>query len=154
MKLLSLTRDIFTDSLISGWLSFNGRKWATLERPWLPDQFGKGGKPGRSCVPEGEYQLLPWNTENHPNVWALSNPSLDVYREVNGVPSYKLGYVRTTCLIHVANYVSELRGCIGLGKLRRQDGQDWILKNSRDAINELRTIAIGADLKLIIESRK
>ena len=150
MKILNLFRDISTEFLTSGWLQCNGKKFATLERPWVADIIGKGGHKGVSCVPVGEYQLLPWDSENHPKVWALSNPQLDVYRDPASVPSIKINFARTCVLIHVANYVSELRGCIAIGKTRTREGPDWILRNSRDAVNELRTVCNGAELRLVI----
>lgn len=152
MKILTLIRDISTPEITMGWLSINGKKWATLERPWAPAIVGRGGMKGRSCVPPGEYQLLPHDTEAHPKVWALVNTSLDVYRDPVSVPTAKLGYARTAVLIHVANFVHELRGCIALGKTRGKDRDQWMVRSSRDAINELRAHATGADLKLIIEN--
>lgn len=151
MKILNLARDISNPFVTLGWLSVNGKKWPSIERPWVPDQLGKGGSKGRSCVPVGEYQLLPHDTEAHPHVWAMVNPALDVYHYPGEVPVAKLGYARTAVLIHVANYVHELRGCIAIGKTRARVGDQWMVRNSRDAINELRSAATGVDLKLIIE---
>lgn len=152
MKTLTLVRDISTSQVTLGWLSFGGKKWASLERPWIIDPIGKGGLKGRSCVPVGEYKLVPHDTEAHPRVWALVNPQLDVYHDPAAVPSYKASFARTAVLIHVANFVHEIRGCIALGKTRQKDRETWMVRSSRDAINELRTLATGTDLRLIIES--
>ncbi len=150
MKTLTLVRDVRTTLCNSGWLSFNGKKWATLERPWIPGA-GLGGLKGRSCIPAGEYRLLPYDSEAHPRVWALHAPHLDVYRDPSAVPVNKTAFARTCVLIHVANYVHELRGCIAIGKTRERENGQWVLRNSRDAINELRTVATGSDLCLVIE---
>lgn len=151
MKTLNLVRDISTAQITLGWLSFGNKKWASLERPWLIDPFGKGGLKGFSCVPVGEYQLVPYDSEAHQKVWALVNPQLDVYRDPISVPAHKQSFARTCVLIHVANFAHELRGCIALGKTRSKDQTQWMVRNSRDAINELRTVATGADLRLIIQ---
>ena len=99
----------------------------TLERPWIPGS--PGGTPGRSCIPVGTYRLEKHNSEAHPRSFALVNEALHVYHYV--IPTGQQG--RTACLIHVANQVIELRGCIAPG-MDRLDGEDAIGR-SRLAIN-------------------
>jgi uncharacterized protein DUF5675 len=86
----------------------------TLERPWIPaDDGSPGGHPLTSCVPRGVYQLVLHDTPAHPQTWALVNPALGVYHELNDIPPGQTG--RVACLIHQANLVAQLEGCIGVG---------------------------------------
>lgn len=151
MKTLTLVRDIRHSTVTLGWLTLGNRKWATLERPFIVcPHGGKGGLKSKSCVPVGEYRLYPHDTEAFPKVWALVNPSLDVYHYPHEVPKFKEGVARTAVLIHVANWVHELRGCIAIGTTRQKDTADtWMVKNSRDAINQLR-MAMGNEMHNLI----
>lgn len=83
----------------------------TIEKPWVPSPKSLGGEKGRSCVPVGLYRLECHNSEAHPHTWALVNPLLNVVHwPVEGGE-----FDRSVVLIHVANYASELRGCIAPG---------------------------------------
>jgi hypothetical protein len=83
----------------------------TLELPWIAEEGFPGGWPDRSCVPAGKYDLVLHDTAKHPRTFALSNPDLGVIHEPDSDhPNY-----RTACLIHVANTVQDLEGCIGVG---------------------------------------
>lgn len=103
----------------------------TLERPWisqLPGTFWTSddpewiqppcGRKGVSCIPPGVYDLVPHSTDAHPDTFALVNPDLWVYHFEQDVPRYQRGIARTAVLIHPANYVEELRGCIAPGMSR------------------------------------
>jgi hypothetical protein len=125
------------------YMSAGTRKWPTIERPWAPIDAAPCGQKGISCIPAGTYRLEPHNTEQHKNVWALVNPSLWVYHLESDVPKPRLGLARTAVLIHIANWASELRGCIALGKSRAKVDGLWMVKNSADAVNELRMALAG-----------
>jgi hypothetical protein len=89
----------------------------TLERAWIPAGDGSpGGHHLTSCVPRGTYELVLHDTLKHPQTWALVNPDLGVYHELNDIPSGKTG--RVASLIHSANLVHQLEGCIGVGLSR------------------------------------
>ncbi len=83
----------------------------TLELSWIPSPICRGGTDLRSCVPVGTYRLEHHNSEKHPMTWALVNPDLDV---VHYDPTASAA-LRDEVLIHVANFPSELLGCIALG---------------------------------------
>jgi hypothetical protein len=71
--------------------------------------------PRQSCVPVGTYTLQPHQSVNFPNTYALVNPSLGVWYQPHQIPAgQKWG--RSAILIHVANRVRDLVGCIGIGK--------------------------------------
>ena len=64
----------------------------TMEPPW------RENKKNVSCIPTGEYRVNARNSEKHAD-----------HFHVRAVPD------RDYILIHVANYHTQLRGCIGVG---------------------------------------
>lgn len=109
----------------------------TLERPWVPEPASVCGKKGVSCVPCGEYQLERHITESW-DTFALVNPDLRVFHYECGDP-----YARTAVLIHPANYVSELRGCIAPGLVSSVRNRWPFVGSSRDAFALLRNYIEG-----------
>lgn len=100
-----------------------------LELPW------RDNKPFVSCIPSGEYVLIPWESEKYGSCYAFVGGEVSLY-EGNGN--------RFACLIHAANYARQLQGCLALG---RSDGVDedgnpavW---NSRDALSGFMELAEG-----------
>ncbi len=107
----------------------------TLERPWIPAEDGSpGGHPLVSCVPLGVYELVLHDSAKHPKTWALVNPTLGVYHQV--IPPSQTG--RTACLIHSANLVHQLEGCIGVGLTRSQLNGEPDIASSVAAFEELK----------------
>ena len=95
MKIITLNRIISSDEGILGLLHINGKPISvTVERPW------KDNKAWESCIPVGLYPLT----------------RLDKSKSFN-YPHYLLENVpnRTFIKIHVANYPSQLHGCIAVG---------------------------------------
>jgi hypothetical protein len=112
---LILHRDTDNGICTLGTMSVNGVLLQTLERPWIGGP--PGGTKGVSCVPPGLYRLVRHDTEAHPRSFALVNEELGVYHYA--APPGQQG--RTACLIHVANWPSELRGCCALGMDRGEN---------------------------------
>jgi hypothetical protein len=110
----------------------------TLELPWVPAPDGSpGGHPDTSCVPLGTYALVLHDTPAHPHTFALVNSTLGVYHEPGDVPA-DLGYVpRTACLLHSANLVAQLAGCVGVGLSRSMLNGEPDIADSVNAFNEL-----------------
>lgn len=106
----------------------------TLELPWLPT-ITLGGHPFTSCVPLGLYQLELHDTITHPQTWCLVNHELGVYHEPDEIPS-RGG--RAVCLIHTANVIRELRGCIAVGLTRSQLNGEPDVASSVRAFHELK----------------
>lgn len=123
---LALVRDIDNGRCTLGTLQIGSAVFQSLERPWIPGQ--PGGEKGISCVPTGRYDLMLHDTEAHPRSFALVNPVLHVYHLT--LPRGEQG--RTACLIHIANFPSEIRGCIALGMERAVDS----IRLSRRAIDQ------------------
>ncbi len=83
----------------------------TIERPWINNERNI------SCIPPGTYQCVPHNGGRFRNVWILKD-----------VPN------RTAILIHIANRVNEIEGCIAVGLSFYEDG----IGSSAVAMNKLR----------------
>lgn len=156
MTYLNLVRNYFTTYCTLGTLTEpqTGKTWDTMERPWIPSSLTVAGVKGYSCVGLGTYRLERYSSDAHPNVYALSNPALDVCITETEVPPTKIGIARTRVLIHPANWASELRGCVAPGKSRvRGPGNLWMVTRSRDAMNEVRNaIARSVDITLSVTS--
>lgn len=123
----------------------SGELFPTLERPWIASPHGPGGTKGTSCVPAGVYTLVRHVSEAFGDVFALTNPALDVFYQDANVPRDRRGLARTAVLIHPANYVTELRGCIapGLNHARMQGG--FMVASSRKALARIRELVPFVD---------
>jgi hypothetical protein len=75
---------------------------------------------------------------------ALVNEALWVYHLDEDVPAERRGYARTAVLIHPANYVAELRGCIAPGWER----VGFTVQDSRRAFEQLR-VAWPAQIEIL-----
>lgn len=129
---LLLERFAYDPDYTMGRLVLPDRILFTIEQPW------NNNTPGKSCVPDGEYDLLPHSSDDHPDVWALVNHALGVaHFPTAGVP-------RAACLIHQANWARQLRGCIAPGLEKgplQQAGHGWdmAVMSSGVALNILRS---------------
>jgi hypothetical protein len=106
----------------------------TLELPW------EENKPNVSCVPAGEY-ILRWEYSAHfeSNLW-----------ELKGVPG------RSEVKIHVANKLSQLRGCIAVGMgIKLGDNGFFKTTSSRSALNALHDITmLGDNGKIVLSGNR
>lgn len=152
---LTLTRDFQDAACTLGVLRGTGFELQTIERPWVPSEFGAGGRKGVSCVPPGLYRLTLHDSEAHPNSFALVNPALGVFHLPSDVIGSPEAEVRTAVLIHAANWAHELRGCIAPGKMRKLAGGVWMVTESRAAMRELyRYVAWEPGHQLLIKGIK
>jgi len=85
-----------------GHLEMEGFSCYTLERNYV------GNKPFISSVPLGEYSLTPTTYKSSQSV-ALCNVQHGIYRHENPLST------RYGILVHAANWVHQLQGCIALG---------------------------------------
>ena len=104
----------------------------TLECPWRDNQIFV------SCVPDGSYPLVAFDSPDHAGCWVLTP-----------VPG------RTGILIHVGNTVADTQGCILIG----QQQAPGSLGNSRAALrmlnykldrNAQHTIQLGSGLGAVL----
>jgi len=91
-------------------------KLATVELPWNNNQQGK------SCIPVGEYVVKKRTSPKHGQHFIIEN-----------VPN------RSFCLIHSANYIRELLGCIAPGLSHADIDKDGLLDvaSSKNAMIKL-----------------
>lgn len=136
--ILTLTRDNPTGpDCTLGYLTLGDFGWQTLERPWISSPDHIGGMPNASCVPLGTYKLVRHNTVKHPHTFALVNPALGVMH--NPAPN-----MRSDVLIHPANTVDQIEGCIALGNTRRWTDQ-WEITGSRASFDKLMSMLPWVD---------
>lgn len=100
-------------------------KYYTVEKPDV------GNVPYISSIPAGKYTLIPHSSPSRGDVLCLVNRDL-------GVTHYKedIADNRFAILIHVANYASDVEGCIGLGTSKT----DNMVTNSKKAIKSFYNI--------------
>lgn len=100
----------------------------TLELPWMEN------KPNISCIPKGEYPLAHRNS-----------PKYGDHIHVMNVPG------RSYILIHPANFVSQLRGCIAPGDRRMDLNADGTLDvaNSKKTMDRILPLIQNGDKLLI-----
>ena len=104
----------------------------TLERPWIAGL--PGGMPFESCVPDGEYELIEHTRPNGDRVFALRNPDCGVYytdQERAGRDG------RYLILIHSANWVEQVVGCIAPGLVRTIANNKRMVRSSRQAVSRI-----------------
>lgn len=101
-----------------GILTFGGAIFHTVERPWL------NNKPFESCIPPGEYKLTPFTRSNGDHVLALTGDTVSIEKSKKE---------RYAVLIHPANYMHEVVGCIGPG----MDRVGNMVTHSRDAVSKI-----------------
>lgn len=87
----------------------------TLERPWIPGP-DLGGLPFKSCVPDGQYRLVPYARRNGDECFKLINEELGVFATESDMRASGSG--RYDILAHSANFVHQLVGCIAPGLAR------------------------------------
>ena len=114
------------------YLSNDEKPLHTLERPWIAG--AAGGMPFESCVPDGEYELIPHQRPSGDFVYALRNPDLSVYY-TNEERAGRDG--RYLILIHSANWVEQVVGCIAPGLVRTIAENKRMVRSSRNAVAKI-----------------
>jgi len=107
---LQLVRYCYGPQCVLGLLKIEELALWTVEKPWVGNQVFV------SCIPDGTYPLVAFDSESHRNSWVITP-----------VPG------RTGILIHPGNTVDDVSGCIAPGT--RQDGM--VVYNSREACRML-----------------
>lgn len=131
MSELKLERFSVSATETEGVLTFGGLIFATIERPWLNNIKGV------SCVPLGVYQIRLFNHAKWGDVLWLESRENNVYWKPTS-PTH-----RSEILVHPANYVSDLRGCIAIGERRgfstnpKTRRMEPLVVNSRESLRIL-----------------
>ena len=98
---------------------------------WTCEPSWQGNMPFLSCVPDGQYPLIAFDSPEHPDCWILTP-----------VPG------RTGILVHPGNGVANSRGCL-LPGITRSDMKVWQSRDAMDLLNyvlqrdQAHTIVIG-----------
>jgi len=114
-----------------GRLHILGHTFYTVEKPWADNA------PFKSCVPEGDYALVPFVSGRFGNTFALHNPELNVYSHKDYIRNND---DRWACLIHSANLMTEVLGCIAPGMSLGAIGNEWAVKNSGTAMRGIKEL--------------
>lgn len=133
---ITLTRDYSGQACTLGVLCVGDLTLQTLELPWEAIPNAPCGKPQESCVGAGVYAMRRHDSPKHPKTWALVSPMLHVYHSIADIPP-GCSIARTECLLHVANYPSQLLGCVGVGRTRSNAWGPWMILQSADAFMAL-----------------
>ena len=128
---LIILRDRIEAEGVFGTMSVNDEAFCkTVERPWLDN------RPFISCIPAGDYDLVPWDSPKFGQVVAFVNPGLHIFLDAHDVKDER---ARDKCLIHAANYPHELNGCCAVGaEVINFPHHGFGVTNSRRALERLR----------------
>lgn len=126
---LELVRLAYLPTSTLGLWRVGAERFETIERPWIADPDGPGGEAQQSCIPDGLYTLRPWESPKFGPVYLFESPELGVYA-TDKPPGAKYG--RTHVLLHAANEVRELLGCVAPGmRAGIVDGKHWVYESRR-----------------------
>lgn len=127
--MIVVTRDYDSITGTHGTMSLNGRLYHTLEPPDL------GNQPFASCVPLGEYVLLPFDSPKYGETYIMVNPDLNVYRFEDDPRRPENS--RYLCLfVHKGNEVENFVGCMGASHKFDKDN-DRLLPSTVRACREV-----------------
>jgi len=145
---LTLTSSCGADAT-TGTLKAGALQLATIELPWAAN------RPSESCVPAGEYRLIPYLSPKHGRTWRLHAPELGVWGQGVLAPEG----MRTEIELHPANWARQLKGCIavGLSGLPMLDPEthqvEPAVQDSQGAFEKLRELLDGTteeDLLVVV----
>lgn len=140
---LEIIRDPPRIDATLGTLSLGDLVLQTLELPWVPIIGAPCGQPDVSCIPAGDYSLVRHDSPKHPKTFAFVNPALGVYHQPGDIPPGAPG--RSDCLLHAANWVSQLEGCCALGRGRSFTNGIPMITNSDSALEAFQALVPWID---------
>lgn len=108
----------------------------TVERPWADNRARE------SCIPEGMYTVKPHQSPKFGSCFSISGGSVSIYPDPNKA--------RSLVLIHPANTMDELLGCIALGSTLGFVNNKWAVLNSRATVQQFYSLAAGRTLSMEI----
>lgn len=81
---------------------------------WIAEREWRQNLPNVSCVPRGEYRLVPHDSKRYPRTWALEGLTVSHWPDPLKT--------RSTCVIHAVRSPSALQGCLSAASSIREDG--------------------------------
>jgi hypothetical protein len=151
--MLHLVRFAYLDNCTIGWLDADSIKLATIERPWIRNNAGPGGKRRESCVPDGQYVLRPHTSDRFPDTYALVNPDLGIWYQPDEIPGGQ-AWGRSAILIHAGNRVSDVIGCIAVGLRHTFFGGEHAVLESQKALGQLRVVLGKGTHSIVIRTSR
>lgn len=127
----------------------------TLEEPWRADPDGPGGQRregplAESCIPDGDYSLVPHNGTTWQGVWRFENPALGVYGFESQIPA-GARFGRSTILAHSGVSVNSILGCVLLGLGHVYQNGRFEVTDSKAALEKFRSLlGIGTSHKVTV----
>ena len=123
---LILTRYSYAADFTQGRLMVgNALDLHTLENPW------RGNAPFVSCIPEGHYEMEPYDSARHPHTWRIFGDT--VGRDIDSLSDtvHRFGI-----LVHIGNKPTDTSGCV-LAGTNQDPGRVW---DSAEAMRQLNLI--------------
>lgn len=136
MEIITLQRFAYTPWGVFGRLVYNDFRAFTVERPWLDN------KARESCIPDGLYDLQWFDSPKFGPTWAIVGGTVSLQ------PDGKAK--RSLVLIHPANTMDDLLGCIGLGATLGSVNGKWGVVSSKPTVAAFLAATKGKKLKLEI----
>lgn len=133
--MITIERYAYTDEGTFGVLTYGDFKCFTVERPWLNNQAKV------SCIPEGEYVAVAYKSPKFGNVFAITGGTVSLFPDAN--------HARSAVLIHPANTMDDLEGCVGLGSDHGTINGKPGVTNSRTTIAKFYELLAGQNNVLL-----
>lgn len=127
MKTIVLERFCYHPEGTLGVIKLDGDLFYSIEKPWLDNARSV------SCIPIGTYQTGWRKSPKFGQTWQIEDVT-----------------DRTYILIHVANYPSDVHGCIGLGTYLM--GDRIAVSQSRKAVTRFEKLTKGLEWQLEIKN--
>lgn len=127
MEDIHLKRFCYHPAGTLGVIELGDEKFYSIERPWVNNE------PNISCIPTGSYDMGWRKSPRFGETWHI--------KEVEG---------RTHILIHVANFPTDVQGCIGLGTGLM--GDRIAVSNSRAAVKKFEDLTRDSEWRLTVSN--
>jgi hypothetical protein len=124
-----LKRFAYTPDGTFGKIYIGDQSWFTVERPWV------NNAPFISCIPEGEYKLQWYTSPKFGTTLAVIGGTVSLFPDSKSK--------RSAILVHPANTMDDLQGCIGLGTSRGVVRNKWAVVNSGSAVTQFQNALKG-----------
>jgi hypothetical protein len=141
--MIELIRDDKSEKGTHGTFFLIDKTWHSLEPPDL------GNKPYESCIPQGEYDLIPFSSPKYGDCYIMVNEDLNVWKFEDSPGRPDDG--RFLCLfVHRGNEVENFVGCCGSSHSFDEE-EDRLLSSTTASCKEVnRAVVDEASYKLRI----
>jgi hypothetical protein len=141
---ITRTRDDRSKKGTHGVIRLGGKTWHTIEPPDL------GNKPFESCVPLGDYDLIPFSSDKYGEVFLMVNPDLNVY-EFEYSPGRPDGGRYLCILAHRGNEIVNFVGCGGCSHSYDEVADRLCSSTTASCVEFNKLVADEGSFKLTVE---